>query len=118
VTAPPTQQPSRTPTTPPTVQSRVTVYSTRAHCTSHQDPNGYATLAWSSVGGTQVYIQHGIDAVSSTDARAGGGRGPFPYNGSATMPFNCASINNDYYRLDVYGIESHGGSVVYVPYNT
>jgi hypothetical protein len=115
-----TERPSRSLTTaPPTPSnpSTVNILAMRAHCTSHQDPNGYATMAWSSTGGTKVYILAGRAAVGSADARASGGRGPYPYNGSATLPYNCSGAS-DFYRLDVYGLSSQGGITIQIPYGT
>lgn len=109
--------PSFTPTRPQEPSSSVRVIGARAYCTSHQDPNGYANLAWSSVGGTKVYILSGRASLNSTDARASGGRGPYPYNGSARVPFDCSGAY-DYYRIDVYGIQSQGGLNLPLAYGT
>jgi hypothetical protein len=108
------QLPSRPATPTPTPESNpatVSLVGARSFCTSRQDPNGYAQLAWSTTGGTKVYILAGRQAIPSADARASGGRGPYPYNGSATLPFDC-SASIDYYRIDVYGISSHGSLLV------
>lgn len=120
-TAPPS--PSRSATPEPTVtisspgvQGQVLTTTARSYCTSPGDPSGYAQIAWTTSGGSKVYILTGPGATSSTDARGSGGRGPYPYNGSATLPFDCSQQAN-YYRLDVYNIESHGGRAISVRYN-
>lgn len=84
--------------------------NSRAYCANSADPNGYATLSWGTVGGSKVYILSGPGAARSSDARADGGL-QYPYNGSARVPFDCAQPTN-YYRLDVYNIEGHGGTTV------
>jgi hypothetical protein len=76
----------------------------RSYCTSHSDPNGTAQFAWTSTGTNQVWILEGPSAVSNGDARAAGGKGPYPYNGSATLHFDCSGPSDNFrfsgYRND------------------
>jgi hypothetical protein len=87
----------------------------RTYCKSHTDTAGTAVVQWTAVNATHVYILEGQRAINSTDARADGAL-QYPYNGSATLHFDCSGPY-DSYRFDAYNNEGHGGVLVTFQYN-
>jgi hypothetical protein len=102
-------------TSPPLVQAGMGTIDARTYCKSHTDTAGTAVVQWKAVNATHVYILEGQRAISSTDARADGAL-QYPYNGSATLHFDCSGPY-DYFRFDAYNNEGHSGLLVTIHYN-
>jgi hypothetical protein len=101
----------------PPVAAQITNVSWTVSCTSHTDAAGKATITWTSLGATEVWVLPGSTASTLVyaDAKADGGTGPLAKNGSVTLRFPCAE-DYSYYLIDAYNATGHSGQVQQVPY--